>query len=121
MAIIMVIDDEQDACRLLERLLSAAGHAVHAFTGAEEALGWLASNTPDLALLDISRPGSEGVGVLEGMRKRGLSTKAMMITGRPTAESANRAFALGVEDCLVKPIDIDELEARVNESLGIAR
>lgn len=121
MAIIMVIDDEQDACRLLERLLSAAGHTVHAFTGAGEALGWLASNTPDLALLDISRPGSEGVGVLEGMRERGLSTKAMMITGRPTAESANRAFALGVEDCLVKPIDIDELEARVNESLGIAR
>ncbi len=121
MAIIMVVDEEPDACRLLERLLSASGHTVHAFTMVRDALGWLAGNTPDLALLDISQPGGEGVGVLEGIRRRGLPTKAVMITGRPTAESASRAFELGVEDCLVKPIDIDELEARINESLGLAR
>jgi DNA-binding NtrC family response regulator len=119
MATILVVDDEQDACRLLQRILSACGHTVYTFTEANGALEWLESNTPDLALLDIKLRGAGGISVLEFIRSHDLHTKAMMITGYPTAETASRALELGVDDYLVKPIDINELEALVNKALGL--
>jgi DNA-binding NtrC family response regulator len=115
---ILVLDDERDACRLIERVLSLSGHEVHAFTDYREAAEWVQRHKPDLALIDIRLRDSDGLSFLRLMRSRHADAKAIMITGYPSAESANEAMSIGAEDYLIKPIEIDELEDRVKEVLG---
>lgn len=118
MALIFMLDNERDACRLVERILTASGHEVRAFTEESEALGWLQTNRPQLALLDIKCNAANAFAVLKYIRDRRPETKVMIITGSPSVESARKAAELGIEDCLVKPVEIAELEARVTSALG---
>ncbi|WP_084057199.1 response regulator [Desulfacinum hydrothermale] len=118
MARILVLDDEKDACRLMQRVLSAMGHQVLVFTGSAEARAWLEDNEPDLALLDIKLREDNGLSVLRLLRSRWPAAKVIMITGFPSAETAREATRLGIEDYLVKPVEIEDLEYRVNSALG---
>jgi DNA-binding response OmpR family regulator len=117
MAHILVLDDEQDACSLMARVLSALGHEVQVFTDYLPVLDWLELHTPDLALIDIKLRRGSGLKVLEFIRIHLPQTKVMMITGSPSAETSRKADQLGIDDYLVKPIDIDELERRLNDTL----
>ncbi len=117
MGLILVVDDEQDAGRLMQRVLSASGHEVCAIGDPEEAINWLQKNTPDLVLLDIKLKGKSGISVLEYLRGYNLKTKVVMVTGYPSAETRNKAMDFGVQEYLIKPIEIDELESRVNKLL----
>jgi len=119
MSLILVVDDERDACLLLQRVLSGSGHEVHALDDAREAIRWLQTHEPDLALLDIKLRGGDGITVLEHLRRDHAHTKVMMITGYPSVETASKALELGIDDYLVKPLEIDELEERVNKALGL--
>jgi DNA-binding NtrC family response regulator len=119
MALILIVDDEKDACQLMQRILSAHGHQIAAFTDAGEAVEWLSAYSPDLALLDIKLRGANGISVLEYIRQNRQSTKVIMITGYPSVETASKALKLGIEDYMVKPIEIDELEDHVNRVLGL--
>lgn len=118
MGLILVVDDEQDAGRLMQRVLSASGHEVCAIGDPEEAISWLQKNTPDLVLLDIKLKGRSGISVLESLRGLGLRTKILMVTGYPSAETRKTAMDFGVQEYLIKPIEIDELESRVNRLLA---
>jgi two-component system, response regulator, stage 0 sporulation protein F len=119
MALIMIVDDEEDACRLSTRILTAQGHEVQAFATGEEAIQWLRDATPDLAVLDIKLRGMDGISVLEHVRQLGRSTRVILITGYPAARSTQRAMELGVEGILVKPVEIDEFERLVNRALVV--
>lgn len=118
MAVIMVVDDEEDACRLSARILKAQGHEVHAFTTGEEAIQWLKGATPDLALLDIKLTGGDGISVLQHVRELGRSTRVLLTTGYPVAPRTQRALKLGVAGILVKPVEIDEFERLVHRALA---
>lgn len=119
MGTVLVLDDEQDGCTLIQRVLSTSGHEVYGFTDGEAALQWVESHEPDLAIVDIKLRGMDGIHVLEHLRRKGCRTKVIMITGHPSVETTRRALEHGVEDYLVKPIEIDELEERVNRALGL--
>lgn len=118
MALIMVLDDEKDACRLMLRILTRLGHEVQGFCRADEARRWLETAEPDLALLDIKLREENGLSVLKFIRAHRPAVKVIMITGYPSAESAQEAVRLGVEDYLIKPVEIEDLESRVNKALG---
>jgi DNA-binding response OmpR family regulator len=117
MAVILVVDDEEDACRLLERLLGHSGHTVRAFTEAAAARAWLVAHAPDLAILDLKLKDDDGLAFLAGIRREQPQTKVLVITGQPSADSARRALELGADDFLCKPLDIGDLEARVQQLL----
>ncbi|MHC1743725.1 MAG: response regulator [Syntrophobacteraceae bacterium] len=119
MALIMIVDEEADACRLSARILSAQGHEVHAFTTGKEAIEWLRGATPDLAVLDIKLRGLEGLRVLEHVRALGRSTRVLLVTGSPAAPITQRALGLGVDGILVKPVEIDEFEQWINKALVV--
>ena len=119
MSLILVVDDEQDACLLMQRVLSASGHEVHTMNDAQMAMEWLQTHVPDLALLDIKLRGADGIRILEHIRQHCVHTKVLMITGYPSVEMANKALNLGIDDYLVKPIDIDELEERVKKVMAL--
>lgn len=119
MALILIVGDEPDACRMLQRILLSFGHSVQAFTESEKAIRWLEDNVPDLTLVDIDSRGSDSIGVLEAIQNRRADNKAVMITGNLSAETARRAMELGIQDYLVKPVEIDELEEWVGKALGL--
>lgn len=117
MAQIIVIDDVSDAGTLVKRILERKGHKVSAFTE-EEALAFVRKEKPELAILDMKLKKMTGVEVLEEIRKLSPGTKAIMLTGYPTLETARESLRLGASEYCVKPIDKDELEAKVAEVLG---
>ncbi|WP_022660336.1 response regulator [Paucidesulfovibrio longus] len=117
MAEIIVVDDISDAGILVKRILERKGHTVFAFTEEEEAIAHAATSKPDLAILDIKLKKMTGVEVLEELKKVNPDIKAIMLTGYPTLETARESLRLGASEYCVKPIDKDELEAKVAEVL----
>ena len=118
---VVVLDDELDACRLLERVITAMGHVVHAFTDHREALEWVRTFRPDLAVIDVKLREASGLSVLKSIREMLFSTKVIMITGCPTEETFEEAMRMGVEDYLSKPLEIADLEELVSRALGKSR
>jgi len=118
MATIIVLDDVADAAIMIKRMLSRQGHVVEAFTEEEQALDFVRENRVDLAILDMKLLKMTGVEVLEEIRKISPGTRAIMLTGYPTLETARQALALGAKEYCIKPIDRDELEAKVAKVLS---
>ena len=114
MAYVLVLDDVLDAVNLIKRILTASGHVVAGFTEEEEALNYARTNQVDLAILDIKLKKISGLDVLEELKKITPSIRAIMLTGYPTLETAQRAIRLGAAEYCVKPIDNDELEEKVS-------
>ena len=118
MATILALDDMEDAANLVRRILKGLGHDVHVFSDEEAAIRFAGSHTIDLAILDIKLKKMSGVEVLEELKKLHPQMKAIMLTGYPTMETAKASLKLGAGDYCVKPIDNNELEAKVHQALS---
>lgn len=119
---ILVVDDDRAFRLSTAALLRAEGHAVQVAEDGSTAVAALRtaheSAAPlDLVLLDVRMPGLDGLGVVEALRVWGERVPIMMISGVGTVESAVRALHLGADDFLTKPVEPDELVARVAELL----
>ncbi|MGD8704468.1 MAG: response regulator, partial [Syntrophobacterales bacterium] len=99
-------------------ILHERGHQVFGFTEEEEAIAHARANSVDLAIIDIRLKKILGVQVLEELKKIVPHIRAILLTGYPTLETAQKAFELGVSEYMVKPVDIDELEEKVENILG---
>ena len=119
MAHILVLDDEVDAVMLLRRILMERGHQVFGFTDEEEAIAHAKTNKVDLAIIDIRLKKILGIEVLEELKKLNPSIRAMVLTGYPTLQTAQKALDLGASEYLIKPIDIDEIEEKVEKILAL--
>lgn len=113
MAVIIALDDVEDAVILIKKILTKQGHTVHAFTEEEEAVAFVEKNEADLAILDIKLKKMSGIEVLQQLKKIRPGIRALMLTGYPTLETAREAISLGAAEYCVKPIDRDELEEKV--------
>lgn len=113
MAHILVLDDVADAAVMIKRILTRQGHTVEAFTEEQQAIEHARATPVDLAILDIKLLKMTGIEVLEELRRISPATRAIMLTGYPTMETARQALDLGANAYCVKPIDKDELEAAV--------
>ena len=119
MADILVLDDELDAVVLLKRIFEGKGHRVFAFTEEEEAIAHAKANSVDLAVIDIRLKKILGVEVLEELKKIVPHIRAILLTGYPTLQTAQKALDLGASEYLIKPIDIDEIEEKVEKILAL--
>jgi len=117
MAVILALDDVQDATVLIGKILKKRGHDVHTFTEEEDAINFARDNSVDLAILDIKLKKMSGVEVLAELKKIRPEMHAIMLTGYPTVETAREAISLGADEYCVKPIDRDELEEKVEKVL----
>lgn len=118
MAHIFVLDDVLDAAVLTQRILSKKGHQVAIFTEEQEALQYARTNQVDLAILDINLKKTNGISVLEELKRADPTIRVIMLTGYPTIETARQALHLGATDYCVKPIDKSELEQKVFAALA---
>jgi DNA-binding NtrC family response regulator len=118
MARILVLDDVPDAVNMLKRILEDDGHTVFAFTEEAAALDFIAQNSVQLAILDIKLKKMSGIEVLVEIKKISPATRVIILTAYPTLETSRESMRLGAADYCVKPIDTDELGAKVSQVLG---
>jgi DNA-binding response OmpR family regulator len=116
MATVLLVEDERELARLVERELTGAGFRVrHALDG-RTALRLFENETPDAVVLDWMLPGLDGLEVLRHLR-RTSAVPVLMLTAR--AEEVDRVVGLevGADDYLTKPFGMRELVARVRALL----
>ncbi len=113
---ILVIEDEPDMLRLLERILDSAGYRVILATAGNVGMALIREHEPDLVLLDIMMPGPDGYMTLESIRKY-CNVPVIMVTARRDTEALQRAINLGADDFIRKPFYDNELIARIKAKL----
>jgi two-component system response regulator MtrA len=114
--LILVIDDEPEILRLLERILTGEGFRVMLATDGVYGLSLLKEEEPDLVILDILMPGPDGFTVLNRIREIS-NVPVIMVTGKRDTDSVQRAIDQGADDYVRKPFRPAELVARVRSKL----
>lgn len=114
---ILIAEDDRAAREALQRALSFEGYKVTAAVDGGEALDYLATETPDVVLLDVSMPNFDGLTVCRRIREKGLGVPVLMLTARHEISDRVAGLDAGADDYLVKPYSLDELLARVRALL----
>jgi len=119
--LILVVDDDPGQRSLLDSFLSKLGfHIIMAASG-EEALNVLGSQSVDMMITDVRMPGISGLEILRRAREEDPSLPVLLVTAYADIRDAVDAMRDGALNYLEKPIDLDELESLIRQSLGIIR
>ena len=115
---ILVVDDEADIRELVRDILSEEGYAVEAAANAAEARAACARQAPDLVLLDIWMPDTDGISLLrEWQQAQSPAAPVVMMSGHGTVETAVEATRLGAIDYVEKPLSLAKLLRTVQKAL----
>ena len=119
MANILVVDDELGIRDLLSEILNDEGHQVELAENAAQARAARQASQPDLVLLDIWMPDTDGVTLLKEWRGSGLLTMpVIMMSGHGTIDTAVEATKIGAQSFLEKPIALQKLLKAVSLALN---
>lgn len=117
---VLLVDDEEDfASTLAERLCLRGIEASTASNGAT-AISMIEADPPQVVLLDVKMPGMGGMEVLERLRASHPGLQVILLTGLGNTSDNIEGLRLGAFDCLMKPINIDELIERVGSAIRAA-
>ncbi len=106
---VLVADDEESVRDSLSRILAEAGHDVDTVAESIDVIPRVRERDYDLLLVDLCLPPTDGIAVLEEVKRARPSTLVVIFSGVPSIEAVLRAFRNGAFDFLVKPIAPDEL------------
>jgi DNA-binding NtrC family response regulator len=119
MANILVVDDEMGIRELLSEILGDEGHVVQLAENAQQARVARLESRPDLVLLDIWMPDTDGVTLLKEWQRDGMLTMpVIMMSGHATIDTAVEATRIGALNFLEKPIALQKLLKAVQQGLS---
>ncbi|NDY95897.1 sigma-54-dependent transcriptional regulator [Wenzhouxiangella limi] len=119
---ILIVDDEPDIRELIVDILQDEGHQVCAAADAAQAREQRRSQTPELILLDVWMPDTDGISLLREWRDaQALDCPVVMISGHGSVETAVEATRLGAYDFIEKPVSMAKLLVTVNNALEAGR
>ncbi|MET0982141.1 MAG: response regulator [Telluria sp.] len=122
MANILVVDDEMGIRELLSEILGDEGHAITLAENAQQAREARVAGAPDLVLLDIWMPDTDGVTLLKEWQRDGMLTMpVIMMSGHATIDTAVEATRIGALNFLEKPIALQKLLKAVQQGLTRAQ
>ena len=113
---ILVVDDEVEIVRALQRSLTAHGFEVFAAYSGEEALEAVAHYRPDVMVLDLGLPGISGLDVCREVRKQS-NLPIIVLSVKDTERDKVQALDLGADDYVSKPFGVNEVLARIRVAL----
>ena len=114
---VLLVDDEAPFVETMTKRLSKRDLKIIAAFSGEEALEILSKNqNTDVVILDVKMPGMNGIETLEKIRNQFPLIEVIMLTGHATVESAIEGMKLGAFDYLMKPCEIEQLLAKVQEA-----
>ena len=116
---ILVVDDEQDLCEILQFNLNAAGYGTDVAFSAEEAIG-KGIEQYDLLLLDVMMPGLSGFELAQRLKtdEKTAHIPIIFITAKDAEDDTLQGFGLGADDYVTKPFSVREVGARVKAVLS---
>jgi two-component system response regulator AtoC len=118
---ILVVDDDEITCNLLEEVLSKEGYAVQKALNGRQAIDQGEKQTYDVVLTDIKMIGVDGMEVLRAYRLKSPETIIIMMTAFGSIETAIRAIKEGAYDYVSKPFKLDEIKLTIQRALGQKR
>jgi two-component system nitrogen regulation response regulator NtrX len=118
---LLLIDDDPNTLASLARAFRLAGHEATVCDNALRAVELLQEAHFDLILSDVVMPGKSGLELLEELKKAGVQTPIVLISGQANIEMAVKATRLGALDFLEKPVSTDKLLITVDNALRLAR
>jgi DNA-binding NtrC family response regulator len=118
---LLLVDDDPNTLASLSRAFRLAGHEATVCDNAARAVELLRTETFDLILSDVVMPGRSGLELLEDLKKAGVKTPIVIISGQANIEMAVKATKLGALDFLEKPLSTDKLLITVENALRLSR
>jgi DNA-binding response OmpR family regulator len=115
--LVLVVDDDEEIRKALERALHLEGFAVRVADGGHAALELVERERPGVMVLDVVMPDLSGISVVSRMRARGDDTPICILSARDEVEDRVAGLEAGADDYVVKPFDIGELAARLRALL----
>jgi len=104
---ILIVEDNPDNMKLFRAVLAIRGHLVTSLYGGDGLLEAVRSTQPDVILLDIQLPGTDGFQLLDLLRKDGMTLPAVVaLTAHAMSGDREKAMAAGFDGYLTKPIDV---------------
>lgn len=120
-ATIVVVDDEENMCKILAKILQNEDYHVTTFSRPGEAIEYIRKSPPNLVLTDIKMPEMTGIDVLRAALAANPNTNVVMMTAYGTIEGAIDAMREGAFDYVTKPFKTDELVMTLNKAFEHAR
>ena len=114
---IVVVDDEPNIADLVDLYLARDGFRVLKAATGEAGLDAIKTHHPRLVVLDVGLPDIDGLEVCRLLRREGNRVPVLMLTARDAVSDRIDGLDAGADDYLVKPLDIDELKARLRALL----
>lgn len=114
---ILIVDDEESICQLLEIMLSEEGYWVRTATSYDEAMKHLETEPYDLIIADIMMPGTDGLTLLRDAKKFDPDIPVILITAYASLSSAVEALRQGAFDYITKPFQMDHIKFTVRRAL----
>ena len=118
---VLVVEDDVRRNQIVCASLNTAGYAAHGCLNAQEAFDVLFAGGIDVIVSDIMMPGTDGFELVSHVRSIDKKIPILLMTARDDMAAKQRGFRAGVDDYMVKPIDVDELLLRIEALLRRAR
>lgn len=118
---ILVVEDDKELNKTVCSFLNHSGYEAIGCTDANDAYDALYENMFDMIVSDIMMPGVDGFEFAESVREINQEIPILFMTARDDIASKQRGFRIGVDDYMVKPIDLDELFLRIGALLRRAK
>lgn len=120
-ATILLVEDHDDLAATIGNYLEGCGFAMDYAADGSIALNLMEDNLYDLVILDLMLPKVSGMKVCRKLRERGDATPILMLTARDQLDDKLEGFETGADDYMVKPFEMEELNARIGALLRRAR
>ncbi|MBE5949763.1 MAG: response regulator transcription factor [Lachnospiraceae bacterium] len=118
---ILVVEDDNDLNRTVCTFLNQSGYEATGCLNADDAYDAMYENVFDLIVSDIMMPGTDGFEFVKSVRALNEDIPILFMTARDDFDAKQRGYRVGVDDYMVKPIDLDELFLRIGALLRRAK
>ena len=118
---ILIAEDDRELRQLFSHVLTRHGYTVTGVSDGQEALAAMDSDYFDLIITDIMMPVMDGYALVHQLREVGNTTPVLMITAKDAFDDMRMGFQSGVDDYMVKPINVNEMVLRVQALLRRAQ
>lgn len=117
MATVLIVEDDEVLAGVMRRHLSRAGHDVEWAADGDRGLKKVRFERPDVCVVDLMMPGTDGWGLIEQLRGEGNEIPIIVLSARSSEHDKVHTLGIGADDYLVKPASMRELAARVDAAL----
>ncbi|MGB5158417.1 response regulator [Desulfobacterium sp. N47] len=113
---ILIVDDEKAFANNIVKLLTKRGYEAAAVYDGASAVRIVDEKVFDVIILDIKMPGMDGIATLKEIKKKGIKSEVVILTGHGSIETGTEGIRLGAFDFVMKPITIDDLLGKIYQA-----